>query len=417
VQAFWDEVSLDLMSRYVSTLKFGVKLDEYWVASFFVQLPENKSHDRRFFLVGAWTIAIAAAAMLALAAAVQAETTPAAPPIGADSVPAPVEQIQPEEPAVESVPATPKPETTDVAAATTGGDGESSEPEPSAPEPISSASAPPSSTSADQPLRAEIDDQAPVDPQTQVAATTERVSALSTVAGRGGAKLDAEPVAAVHHGAVPIPATVRLGPTRETLPDTTSLKGLFGLVEQTVEQVVDVGSLAALVASVEDLAPEVGAPLGATPATATPIGTHVFFFPQPPRLTGKPLVGTAEIEPIGLLAEHRSEFDAASSSRLRASGSHEGVDGARSLAAMTPWSANGLERSSEPANERAPRPAPSRSPGESVGAIGSASSSFVPLVALLALLALVAPAGLRRLREAPVLRASTPFVCALERPG
>ncbi len=51
------------------------------------------------------------------------------------------------------------------------------------------------------------------------------------------------------------------------------------------------------------------------------------------------------------------------------------------------------------------------------GASGAGSSSFVPIVALLALLALVVPAIIRRLREAPDLRAPALFVCALERPG
>lgn len=57
-------------------------------------------------------------------------------------------------------------------------------------------------------------------------------------------------------------------------------------------------------------------------------------------------------------------------------------------------------------------------PGSSLaGASGWGGSSFVPIAALLALLALVVPAIIRRLREAPDLRAPTLFVCALERPG
>jgi hypothetical protein len=61
-----------------------------------------------------------------------------------------------------------------------------------------------------------------------------------------------------------------------------------------------------------------------------------------------------------------------------------------------------------------PLPAP-----ESPGAIapGSGGPIFVPIAALLALLALAAPAILRRLGEVPAFRPSTPFVCALERPG
>ena len=50
-------------------------------------------------------------------------------------------------------------------------------------------------------------------------------------------------------------------------------------------------------------------------------------------------------------------------------------------------------------------------------ASGSGDAFFVPFAALLALLALVAPASMRRPRETPDFRASTPFVCALERPG
>lgn len=64
-------------------------------------------------------------------------------------------------------------------------------------------------------------------------------------------------------------------------------------------------------------------------------------------------------------------------------------------------------------------PVPLDVPSPPPGAIAPASgdSLFVPFVALLALLALVAPASMRRLGEAPDFRASTPFVCALERPG
>jgi hypothetical protein len=63
---------------------------------------------------------------------------------------------------------------------------------------------------------------------------------------------------------------------------------------------------------------------------------------------------------------------------------------------------------------------PQRWPGSPAGAAagaGTGSSSFVPIAALLALLALAAPAIFRRLGELADLRAPTPFVCALERPG
>ncbi len=68
-------------------------------------------------------------------------------------------------------------------------------------------------------------------------------------------------------------------------------------------------------------------------------------------------------------------------------------------------------------NDRAPLDAPISPPGFLGAVAGSSGSIFIPTVALLALLALAAPAICRRLREAPGLRAPTPFVCALERPG
>jgi hypothetical protein len=65
----------------------------------------------------------------------------------------------------------------------------------------------------------------------------------------------------------------------------------------------------------------------------------------------------------------------------------------------------------------APLDGPPRAPAPEAVASASANSLFTPFVALLVLLALAAPTSLRRLREAAAVRAPTPFVCALERPG
>jgi hypothetical protein len=421
MQAFWEKVSLDLMSREIETLKFGMKLDEYWVASFFVQLPENMSQAPRILLVGFSAIAgIAAIALLALATSARAETTTVAPapPVSASgtpapapvAAPAPVEQTQPEA-AVESALAAPESQATDEVASASESDGVTGEIGSPAPQTDAIADLsepePPSSASADQ------------------AATR------LAEAGRDVAKVDATPVALVTRTAAApqaIPASTpgRLRPTTpealrpaqeiETLRDTTGFKQLFGLVK---EASVD-GALAELVGSLESLAlgPEAGAPFATTPAASTPFGARVSFPQEIRQLVGKPLAGTPEVDTTGLLAEDRAGSAAAEPSRFGALGGEEGVGGAAQLGPMTPWSgADGFERSSEHSNEPAPPEAPSRSPGESFGAVGSPGSSFVPFVALLALLALVAPAISRRLREAPGFRALTPFVCALERPG
>jgi hypothetical protein len=56
-------------------------------------------------------------------------------------------------------------------------------------------------------------------------------------------------------------------------------------------------------------------------------------------------------------------------------------------------------------------------PAPSAFAAGFGGSLFVPLAMLTALVALSMSPLLRRLREAPVIPAPNPFICALECPG
>jgi len=112
---------------------------------------------------------------------------------------------------------------------------------------------------------------------------------------------------------------------------------------------------------------------------------------------------------------HLSEYLALSGARVEMTGSV--LKDSDALGKALPATAGEMGARSGGTGPHSPVPLDVPSPPPGAIAPASGDSLLVPFVALLALLALVAPASLRRLREAPVFRASTPFVCALERPG
>lgn len=167
-------------------------------------------------------------------------------------------------------------------------------------------------------------------------------------------------------------------------------------------------------AAVEALVPSVGPLLEAAtgPSADRPLG-----FPAPPQpgsLFHLPVIGGSTLqrlpEPGGVeaVAAGSRASDHLDGPAMR----QAAANGASAIFAGT---AIDRSRSQNPAPTDVPLPAPG-SPG-AIAPGGSGGPIFVPLAALLALLALVAPAIPRRLGGVPAFRPSTPFVCALERPG
>jgi hypothetical protein len=212
---------------------------------------------------------------------------------------------------------------------------------------------------------------------------------------------------------------VGLHPTAadEALPDLPGVDRLAALADDAIGKIAgpipeppELSGLAGIIL------PPRSSTLSPVAGSAPPAAPHLLAMSR--QASGSPLTGAVETgvasPPSGVLAASaQGEI-----SGLGAPREPESLSFHRPPA-FAPSSAFGQESSVNGPGDRSPgkAPPPTRVPDAPAALAGSSSSFFIPLVALLALLALVAPAIHRRLRAAPDLRAPTPFVCALERPG
>jgi hypothetical protein len=406
-----------------------VNLDEYWVASTFVQASSQKVRAPRFISTA---IAIGSILLLITAVPVRAEPVPeaaipeapAAPetPAGGsalvDVAPTPdvstptatPEQTQPEPVVVEE----------NVGAAETTGATAPSHLSVPAPDPVaisgSSATADKSSPSeANVPAKANVYTSLVSELDERASSAVRKVTRDSTLEDR----------AALGERVEQSIATTNVPPPAEALTEVLSgLPGVERLVRSAEEAIGEAaGSGRALLLDLWSPGPPaiLSPRAGTSPPPAGPAalgGSHV-----PPvgrHISDSPASGAGHFDFGGtnVLGRYLAGFTPAELSRSGPTGD-EDLEGMRPPAFASFDLPLDLATSVEHARDSAPVdvPAPLQAPGGATTAAGSSGSSFVPLVALLALLALAAPAIRRRLRVVPDFRAPTPFVCALERPG
>ncbi len=394
-----------------------MKLDEYWVASSFVQFARNTAREARLALSSALITAIA----LLLAAAVSAQAEPVsdaatataaaasdvvvvaeeqAQTIPTEPAPASAEPI--EEVAASTVEAVPVKETA-AAVESSGAAIESAaiESDHGASSPGAVADSPETATPRSVPSSSEVGAMVVEASKATVAATAGNVSELAGNVSRDSAETA---TSLVNRAAPPAVADSPVLPALARLVDgvlgTDQLRGLsqiVGTVVAPLDELLDTESPAQAVPASERI-----------PRAATQPAPGVSSMGESPRpAVNWPLGGVLSRERAG----YPPTFGDAGLAKLPVFSDLDLAD-AQAVLASEHGAAPG-ERS----DGRAPLDPSVPLPGSSGVANGAPGSFFVPFAALFALLALTAPATRRRLEEAPAFRPSTPFVCGLERPG
>jgi hypothetical protein len=390
-----------------------MNLDEYWVASLFVEFATDKAPASRFAPL---STLIAIVILLTFAVSARAEpvsgatATAAVAAVTSDPAPAPQEpaQASPTEPAPASAV-----EPVQVKEVATAAKSTVAATQSDLPVTVPAGTATPRSV----PSPREVGVLVKAKPDNAVAATTGKVSELAGDVRRDSAAAAtrlvdrADPTAAAH---IPVRAATQvlhnaLG--AERLSELSRVVAAAASVP--LQRLPDVGSQAG-VALADNGTPWAGIP----PASAgieSPAGARVAFPARNLRPAVSWRVASLPSRDQAVLAEllagNSPTFTGAEPVKLKAPGDPELIDAQAVLASA------GSAIPGERPSDRSPLDAPVPLPGPSGSSSGASGSVFVPFAALFALLALTAPASRRRLWEGPAYRPSIPFVCGLERPG